>query len=154
MSNFLELENNDAEVQHTTISQRNAIPSVKSSEEEEEEVNPSFLFEADINLVEVPEELENLVGEKTSDNVDVVDVDGTNSKRSLRRSQEYLWIDRVIPYEFTPQITGKRRAERLSNNNKKTIIPKYHSENELERSLHCESGLVQAWVTQNTTSLH
>ena len=53
------------------------------------------LFEGDIELIEQPEDLNTPEALVTDKNV---------MKRSLRRSQEYLWIDRVIPYEFTASV--------------------------------------------------
>ena len=74
----------------------------KEEKEEEEKievkVDPTHLFESDINLVDYPEELKNTAEAEFGDR---------NLKRSLRRSQEYLWINRVIPYEFTDQIAGE-----------------------------------------------
>ena len=61
-------------------------------------VDPAHLFESDINLVDYPEELKNTAEAEFGDR---------NLKRSLRRSQEYLWINRVVPYEFTDQIAGE-----------------------------------------------
>ena len=69
-----------------------------SKEEIKEEVNPAFLFESDIKLVNYPEYLKNTAETELGDR---------NLKRSLRRSQEYLWIDRVVPYEFMSDISGE-----------------------------------------------
>ena len=57
----------------------------------------TWLFEADIALVDKPE------AEEDNQNA----IDSKMVKRGLRRSQEYLWIDRVVPYEYTNEISGK-----------------------------------------------
>eukprot|EP00111_Clytia_hemisphaerica_P005832 TCONS_00016883-protein len=49
----------------------------------------THLFESDIILEDIPENEGGEVGKQSY-------------KRALRRSQHYLWIDRVIPYEITP----------------------------------------------------
>ena len=57
----------------------------------------TWLFEADISLVDKPE------NEEDTQNA----IESKMMKRGLRRAQEYLWIDRVIPYEYTDEISGK-----------------------------------------------
>ncbi|XP_066931974.1 uncharacterized protein [Clytia hemisphaerica] len=56
----------------------------------------TWLFEADIALVDKPED--------EDDNQNAIDSKMVR-KRGLRRSQEYLWIDRVVPYEYTNEIS-------------------------------------------------
>ena len=54
----------------------------------------TWLFEADIELTDEPE----------GRNSETSGIESSVMKRSLRRSQEYLWVDRVVPYEVTSQL--------------------------------------------------
>lgn len=54
----------------------------------------SKLFEGDIYIEESPEEIVTPYGE----------IESNLLKRGLRRSQEYLWVDRTIPYEITEAV--------------------------------------------------
>ena len=56
----------------------------------------TWLFEGDIELIDEPEKLKGRTPE--------TDINSPELKRSLRRDQEYLWIDRVVPYEFTSDV--------------------------------------------------
>ena len=57
----------------------------------------TWLFEADIALTDEPE----------GRDIATSGIESPIMKRSLRRSQEYLWIDRVVPYEINPEL-GKK----------------------------------------------
>ena len=62
--------------------------------ENEDQHEKTWLFEADIALTDEPE------GTKS----ETSNVESSLMKRSLRRNQAYLWIDRVVPYEINSDL--------------------------------------------------
>ena len=68
------------------------------SNDEDDGKEKPYLFESDIAITDFPEDGTTAEEASIGDRV---------LKRSLRRSQEYLWIDRVVPYEFASDV-GKK----------------------------------------------